>query len=264
MNRKVRIAILLVLFLLALLVLFLLKFEEQQSEDTFSLLQDIVNTPTPEEKEVLLTDGEYSLGNSTSEDSSTNKGLSDYSFAQLYDMNNHFFGWICIPNTNVNYPVMQNKEEKDYYLYKNFYKNYSSYGVPYIDERYDIDSSTNLLIYGHSMTNTTMFADLLKYKSSEFYYNNSVVEYTDKYGFNEYKIFSVFEVNTNNSFDYHNYINMDELLFNEFINSALEHSIYNTNIIPTYGDKLITLSTCAINEDDVRFVVIGVKVSWYQ
>ena len=52
---------------------------------------------------------------------------------KLYELNNDFIGWLKIENTNISYPVMQtDKNKKDYYLRKNFYKQYSQLGTPYM------------------------------------------------------------------------------------------------------------------------------------
>ena len=62
---------------------------------------------------------------------------------ELYNQNNDFVGWLQIENTNINYPVMQSKDRKNYYLKRNFYKKYSSLGTPYIAEYCDINASDN-------------------------------------------------------------------------------------------------------------------------
>lgn len=261
MTKKVRIAILLIIFLLSILVLSMLKYEDKKSQDTFSTLQEIASLPnaTTTTDSGLSYDNTQNNTNEYSDSTAISKGLSDLSYAQLYDINNDFMGWLTIPNTNINYPVMQSDEE-NYYLNKDFYKKYSSYGVPYIDQRYEIDTSLNLLIYGHSMTNTTMFADVLKYNTYDYYTKNNIIEYTDKNGFSEYKIFSAFAIDTNDNFDYNNYINMSEDRYNEFVKNAITYSLYDTKTVPQFGDKLITLSTCENTNDSMRFVVVGMKI----
>ena len=46
-------------------------------------------------------------------------------YAELFDMNCHLVGWIEIPGTRINYPVLQTPYQKDYYLKKNFYSYFS-------------------------------------------------------------------------------------------------------------------------------------------
>ena len=67
-------------------------------------------------------------------------------FKKLYELNNDFVGWLKIENTNISYPVMQTKNSrKDYYLRKNFYKEYSQLGTPYIAEYCNIQTSDNVI-----------------------------------------------------------------------------------------------------------------------
>ena len=70
---------------------------------------------------------------------------------ELYKINSDVVGWIRIKNTNMNYPIMQSKYSPNYYLTRNFYKNYSSNGTPYMAENCDIEKSDNLIIYGHNI-----------------------------------------------------------------------------------------------------------------
>lgn len=97
--------------------------------------------------------------------------LSDY--AELYLQNEDMVGWISIPDTHINYPVMQTVDNPNYYLKKNFNHEYSDYGVPYIQENCNISTpSDNIIIYSHHMRNGTMFADLENYKSKDFFDNH--------------------------------------------------------------------------------------------
>ncbi len=259
MTQKVRVIIFTIIFIGAGLVLLLLSFEDQKSQQDFNVLQDIANqqdkpAETAETGE-LNTDLESTQNETPTQ---SNKGLSDLSYNQLYELNNDFKAWIKIRNTNVNYPVMQS-DEPNYYLNKDFYKKNSSYGVPYLDERYT-KTSQNALIYGHSMTNTTMFADLLKYTSQDYFNTNNIIEYTDQNGYSEYKIFAAYDISINDEFDYNNYINMDETRYNEYIQNTLNNSLFDGGIVPKYQDKLITLSTCENSSDDIRFVVVAVEI----
>ena len=103
--------------------------EDKEQEEIFEELENIVTTnETNEEKE-------------QQED--------NVNLNKLYKINNDIVGWLKIENTNINYPVMQTKDRPDYYLRKNFYKEYSVFGTPYIDENCDIENGNNLIIYGH-------------------------------------------------------------------------------------------------------------------
>ena len=190
----------------------------------------------------------------------------DIDLNELYKINNDLIGWIKIENTNINYPVMQSKI-KNYYLRKDFYKNYSSYGTPFIAEECEINKSDNIVIYGHHIRGRKMFGDLESYKSKNFFEENKIVDFytlngniTDK---KQYEIFAVFKtpVYTSNEFKYYNYINFNsEDEFSEFINKCKSKAMYDTNINPKYNDKMITLSTCEYSQRNGRLVVIAKEI----
>ena len=95
------------------------------------------------------------------------------SFGKLYELNNDIVGWLLIEGTGVNYPVMYTPDKPDYYLYKNFDKDYSRSGVPFMDVKSSLEpQSDNILIHGHHMKDGSMFKDLVKYKDRDFFNEN--------------------------------------------------------------------------------------------
>lgn len=66
---------------------------------------------------------------------------------KLYEENKDIVGWLKIDNTTINYPIMQNINAPNYYLHRDFYKNYSSYGNPYMAKQCNLNSD-NIVIYG--------------------------------------------------------------------------------------------------------------------
>ena len=71
---------------------------------------------------------------------------------ELYRQNNDLVGWICVEDTNINYPVMQTVDNPNFYLKRGFDKEYTDYGCPYVQEDCDVQvPSDNVVIYGHHM-----------------------------------------------------------------------------------------------------------------
>ena len=166
-------------------------------------------------------------------------------------------------NTNINYPVMQTKDRPDYYLRKNFYKEYSVFGTPYIDENCDIENGNNLIIYGHHINGNKMFGELENYKNEEYYNKHKFIKFYTLNEKAEYEIISVFKttVYNDNGFKYYQYYNLeDEREFETFINKCKELSLYDTQKIAKYGDKLLTLSTCDYSQNNGRLVVVARKI----
>lgn len=182
---------------------------------------------------------------------------------ELYYINTDFIGWLEIENTNINYPVMQTEEDrKDYYLYKNFYKEYSQMGTPYIAEFCNIQESDNLIIYGHHINSNKMFGELEKYKKKSFYEEHKKIIFNTIYENAEYEIIAVFKTIAHTGFEYYKFYNANsEQEFNTFIKKCKELSFYNIEKTAEYGDKLITLSTCEYSNKNGRLVVVAKKIT---
>ena len=185
-------------------------------------------------------------------------------FADLYQMNNDIVGWISIPDTLINYPVMQNKDYTDYYLYLNFSKEYSNHGSIYVREACDVFTpSDNVTIYGHRMGDGTMFNALHNYDSKEYYTQHPRIIFNTLTENHTYEILSVFRISSSidTDFPYHLYVDFaDEAHFNEFIENCYDRALYDTGVTATYGDKLITLSTCEYTRVNGRLVVVAKRI----
>lgn len=189
---------------------------------------------------------------------------SNINLNKLYELNNDLVGWLKINDTNINYPVMQSKASPNYYLKRDFYKKYSSYGTPYLSEQCNIDTSENNIIYGHNMKNKKMFGTLENYKKEEFYNEHQIIILNTLNESSKYQIFAVFRTTAynSNSFRYYDYINFkNEEDYNNFINKCKELSFYETSKIPKYKDKLLTLSTCEYSNKNGRLVIIAYEVN---
>ena len=181
---------------------------------------------------------------------------------ELYKLNNDFVGWLKIENTNISYPVMQTENDrKDYYLRKNFYKQYSQLGTPYIAEYCNIKTSDYVIIYGDHIKNNQIFGELEKYKKKEFYNNHRVINFNTIYENAEYEIIAVFKTVAYTGFEYYKFVNSSSKQeFDTFIKKCKELSFYETEKTAEYGDKLITLSTCEFSNKNGRLVVIAKKI----
>lgn len=115
--------------------------------------------------------------------------------------NSDFVGWIKIDGTHINYPVMKSSTP-DYYLHRNFNKEYSYYGTPYLSDKSDTMKPTdNIVIYGHNMRDNTMFGDLSKYKSKEFFEKHRYIYFDTLVDLGKYEVVCVFKT-TPSKFDY--------------------------------------------------------------
>ena len=182
-------------------------------------------------------------------------------YGALYEQNNDFVGWIQIDGTNINYPVMQTPDNPDYYLKHSFENTWSDYGVPYLDEACVIGQSNNLVIYGHHMSNGSMFCDLELYSDPAFCMDHPVIRSDTLTSFGEYEVIAVFRYNTNQeTFRYDREVNMDEGRFSWFIEQVHARELFSTGKDASFGDQLLTLSTCEYTYKNGRLVVVARKV----
>ena len=209
----------------------------KKSEDAFAVLEKIAET--------------------TASGSDKSSSKSSRNISALTQKNGDCVGWISIPDTAVNYPVMHTPAEPQKYLRRNFYGEYSYAGVPFIDARCDLDS-TNLILYGHCMKNGTMFRAIRKYSDQNFLKNHPYIEFETEDGCSVYDVFTA--VKTTTSCDWYDFINAKSREeFDRAVKNIKSKSIYDTGITPEYGDRLLTLSTCYGSSKDGRFLVIATR-----
>ena len=186
-------------------------------------------------------------------------------FEELYKRNNDIVGWFCIPGTNIDYPVMQNLAEPDYYLLHNFEKEFSYRGCLYAQADCDVVTpSDNIIIYGHRMSDGSMFARLDRYMKKQYYVDNPYIFFDTLTELHTYKILSVFltTASVGEGFDYHTFVNAaSESEFNSFVRSVKSMALYDTGVDAVYGDKLITLSTCEYSQVNGRLVIVAKRIS---
>lgn len=254
MKNKIYIALICAFsILLAVSSGFLIKHyidSEKQSELYDNLIETIEKTDT--EKDTMTYSQDKSF-------------LSDYQ--DLYLQNNDMVGWIKIEDTKINYPVMQSKDNPNFYLKHGFDKAYTDYGCPYIQENCDVDiPSDNLIIYGHNMKDSSMFSGLMNYTDKSFWEIHKTISFDTLTEQCDYEIIAAFktEVYTDSpeSFKYYQFINADTGdEFNAYITKCKELALYDTGVTAEYGDKLITLSTCEYSRNNGRMVVVAKKIA---
>ncbi len=184
---------------------------------------------------------------------------------ELKQENNDIVGWLQIYGTNINYPVLQGKDN-DYYLKHNYKHKYISTGSIFLDKDYDWNKpSSNLLIYGHRNKVGLMFDELIKYKDETFYKEHKTIRFTTADEDAEYEIMSAFKSRVyykdeKNVFRYYYFIDaQNEAEYDEYVTNCKKSSLYDTGFVAEYGEQLLTLSTCDYEQENGRFVVVAVK-----
>lgn len=185
------------------------------------------------------------------------------SYQNLYWENTDMVGWIQIEGTNIDYPVMQTPADPTYYLKHDFEKNYTDYGCPFMQANCDaLAPSDNLIIYGHNMKDGSMFADLAKYRSKDFWQTHKTVWFDTELGSSAYEIFAVIHTTVQaddaDAFPFYWFVDAaSPEEFADYVSACKAQALYDTGISAEYGDKLLTLSTCDNITDDGRLLVIA-------
>ncbi len=263
--------VLLVFFIVVFLVsgFFLARYiyNVKKSESAFADVGKLITDNAPDSdttnsgKKIIEKDGKYYVEQGNGEDDIL------FKYNELYEKNHDFIGWIHIDDTPIDYPVMYTPQDDEFYLRRDFDKNYSLAGTIFIDGRDKIAvPSDNIIIYGHHMKSGTMFGSLQKYESQEYYEAHKLINFDTLYDEGVYEVIAAFKTQIYDD-NYTGFVVYDftdaktSEDFDYFVSNCKEQSAINASATASYGDKLITLTTCAYHVDNGRFVVIAKKIN---
>ena len=229
--------------------------DTRQSAEAFNAVADLVK-PVPTTQPTDESSKEDAQPSAEPEPTLTSYDK----YVDVYNVNTDFIGWLSIEGTNINYPVMQTPNSPDFYLKHSFDKGYSEYGVPYMQENCRLGLSDNCIIYGHHMQDGSMFADLCKFESEDFYKEHKTFCLDTLGSYGEYEIICVFKtsVYSADGFKYYHFVdaaNAEE--FNAYLTTCQALALYDTGVSAQYGDRLLTLSTCEYSRTNGRMVLIA-------
>ena len=172
--------------------------------------------------------------------------------SNLIKQNSDTIGWIKVPNTEINYPVVQTTDNK-YYLNYDFEKKENTAGWIFLDYRNRLDNSDdNYIIYGHNRLDDSMFGTLKKTMEEEWYKNNKYIYFNTTNSYLTYEVFSIYSIDKD---EFKSNINsISEEKYEEYLKVSLRRSIYDFNVELTTNDKIITLYTCD-NDNENRTIL---------
>ena len=175
----------------------------------------------------------------------------------LKDLNSDTVGWLNIPETTIDYPIVQTTDN-DYYLKHNFNKTRDYSGWVFMNYA---NSSTvmdqNTIIFAHNRYySKTMFGTLSSVGKKAWYQNakNNLITYNDVNAEMKWEVFAAYTIPVTDDYLQTNFSNQEE--FFNFINLIRSRSVFKSDVNITADDKILTLSTCANTQD--RFVVHAV------
>ena len=176
--------------------------------------------------------------------------------------NADFIGWLRIPDTTVDYPVVQT-DDTDYYLNHTFTGKQSYIGTLFSLGKTDFQTpSRNIAIYGHHIRSNdqAMFSPLLNYKDEAFYEAHDTIYFDTLYHADTYKIFAVLNMH-NGDWEPSTADFASDDIFLAFVRQAKAQSLYDTGITLLATDYILTLITCdrSYGGRDGRLVVMAVQ-----
>lgn len=246
-KKKIVLLIIAIILLIASLTLFLLayfdgrfNFSQYKNPETSSAIQSTVSS-----EEIILVDNPIN-------------------FEELKATNSDIYAWINIPNTKVDYPILQSEVGVDtnFYIDHNINKKYSRAGAIYTQQLNSKDfSDPNTVIYGHNMLNQTMFRTLHNFKNREFFNQNEYIYIYTPGHILTYKIFAAYEYDDRlilTSFNFDDPVEVEKY-FQTCLNPTRRIQNVRQGVELNASDKIVTLSTC-ISKDGARYLVQGVLI----
>ena len=250
MKKYIR--FLLPIFLAAMLICSTVKVIQillsyQEGKDSYAALDSYVSISQPDEPDEPIPEDPVPEEISPSKDPMVD-------FDQLSAINPDIVGWITIPGTDINYPVVQGPDN-DYYLNHLFDGTVNAAGCIFLDADNAGDfTDAHSLIYGHHMKNGAMFASLVNYRQASFYQEHPTAILVTRDSAYTIRFFSGYVCD-----DWSGSWKLDfgEGEFETWLTDIIGRSCFPCQDLPQPQDQIVTLSTCTYEFEDAKFVLHG-------
>lgn len=181
-------------------------------------------------------------------------------------------GWLSIPGTEIDYPVMYTPEDPDFYLNHGFDQEPSAGGMIYLDAGDDgggkkvqepaeaeAAKRINLILYGHHMKNGTMFAGLEQYRSAEFFEEHRTIFFDMLAGTGDYEVFAVFCMTAREAGEQlAPYLAAEtKEQYGRLMETVRAKSLHGPKETPEWPRRLLTLMTCEYTQNEGRLILMA-------
>lgn len=267
--RKILMVLLLAVFVVSTILLIAHSFDTQTAEDSYEQAQQIAglvqeSAPTEEtappaatvapadETVPAETEPQTIWVPAEVEADEYMKKLAETNLDALREVNPNVVGWIFIPNTSINYPIVQG-EDNQHYLEHTWDNKKSVAGSIFLETTNTPDfSDFRSIVYGHNMADSSMFGSLYRYSSKTYWEAYPYIYLVTDEGVLRYEIYASYKA----AVDSRTYaLSLEsEKVRTAFIQMTIEESELETDIVPAATDRILTLSTCMGNADYRRVV----------
>lgn len=187
------------------------------------------------------------------EDDPVAEEMLQINLAALQEENPDVLGWIRIPDTNIDYPLMQG-EDNEFYLNHTWDKQPNSVGSIFLEHLNSADlTDFNTVVYGHNMKNNSMFGDVENYAVKDYWKTHPYVYILTDAGVYRYEVFAFFQANVESQT--YSLDSTREDTREKFLALSAESSRIDTGVVPSVTDRILTLSTCSGMNYSYRYVV---------
>ncbi len=183
--------------------------------------------------------------------------LAELDLTSLKEKNPEVLGWIRIPESPVDYPLMQGADN-NYYLYHTWDKESNDAGSIYLDYRNDGElKNFNSILYGHNRDDGSMFSSLLEYQDAAYEEAHPNIYLAVGEELLSYEILTAFETDSLSKV-YTLGLNQQDSR-EQYLQEVLAPHLEEGEL-PEAEDHLLTLSTCSGLNYEKRWVVVARKI----
>ena len=236
--------------------------DSQHQKQTYETLAEDFLLEEPESSLSLAEEDSPKLSSTTQETMVTlTTAPPRHDLAALQAENPDCVGWLTIPDTTVDYPIVWTPNDPEHYLRRDFYDSYASGGTPFLDGRNKPQAEgQNLIVYGHNMLDGSMFKPLLQYLTPNFRQTHQDV-YLELNGIQyHYQVLAALETSTRSPV--YAYTDLNNTAEMEDFRAMLPEETGLEAVPRTEG--YLTLSTCNNQGGNSRVLVIAALVEEVQ
>lgn len=232
--------------------------DEKEAEDVYSDFLDYVKEPDKTEDFSKVETSDLSLkeveGESTAIPDAEENLLPVIDFDALKANYPHVVGWIYLPDTPINYPIVCGADNNQYLRHLPN-GSYNDAGSIFLDYRCGkVGKTRNTVIYGHNMNNGTMFSTLTEYKHQGYFDDNPYIYLLTPEGNYRIEFYAGAVVDISSNI----YSALpDDDTFKEVLEEVKNKSTFASDVRVGLSDNIVTLSTCSYEFENARFVMVG-------
>lgn len=228
--------------------------EQRTAFETLSQEYVLESTPAPESTASSESSSSPENSSEPAEVVSLTTAPPRHDLSALSAENPDCVGWITIPDTGIDYPVMYTPDDPEHYLRRDFSGVSASHGTPFLDGRNMAEAENqNLILYGHNMMDGSMFKPLISYLDPSFRETHQEIylELSEKQY--QYNVLAVAETSTTSPF--YTFTSLaDPTAASDFRATLLKETDLD---VVHQAEGYLTLSTCNNGGGNSRVLVIA-------